>query len=162
MPDTRKPTSPAVLSMKREQATQRKQGAKDELDEGLEDTFPASDPISITRSSVPAGRADIDEAERVRAEPAASSSASTSEVARSPRHRPTLRSSAKNVGGEIVAVKPMSGKTKSPAAITPSSAGVATVQARGLLADIQDRVRESPLLAVGLVAAIAFVLGATR
>jgi hypothetical protein len=166
MPDNSKPTSPAVISMKREQATQREQGTKDELDKGLEDTFPASDPISITRSSVPAGRTDIDEAERVRTGPAPDSGASAPEVApprhRAPRHRSPLRSPAKNVIREIATVKPTAGRSKHAAAITPRSEHTAYEQAPGLLSDIKDRVRESPLLAVGIVAAIAFALGASR
>jgi hypothetical protein len=161
MPDNSKPTSPAVISMKREQATQREQGTKDELDKGLEDTFPASDPISITRSSVPAGRTDIDEAERVRTGPAPDSGASAPEVA-PPRHRSPLRSPAKNVIREIATVKPTAGRSKHAAAITPRSEHRAYEQAPGLLSDIKDRVRESPLLAVGIVAAIAFALGASR
>lgn len=47
--------SPAVRSLKREQ---RKQDAEDtesleeqELEEGLKDTFPASDPVSVTSTS---------------------------------------------------------------------------------------------------------------
>lgn len=43
--------SPAVKSLRKEQAEQSKQPAKsaeERLEEGLEDTFPASDPVSIT------------------------------------------------------------------------------------------------------------------
>ena len=45
--------SPAVKSLEREKSKQ-KQGAdlrEEELEEGLEDTFPASDPVSITSST---------------------------------------------------------------------------------------------------------------
>lgn len=50
--------SPAVESLKREQQGEKKQvSAKqaldDELEEGLEDTFPASDPVSVTSSTIP-------------------------------------------------------------------------------------------------------------
>lgn len=64
MPDPR--NSPAVQSMEIEQAEQREGAAKDGLDTGLEDSFPALDPISATHSAVPPGRADADEADRVR------------------------------------------------------------------------------------------------
>ena len=50
--DYKKPKreSPAVASLKREQKTQKKR--KDEqLVEGLEDTFPASDPVSVTSTT---------------------------------------------------------------------------------------------------------------
>ena len=49
--------SPAVKSLEREKRKQ-KQGAdkrEEELEEGLEDTFPASDPVSVTSSSISGG-----------------------------------------------------------------------------------------------------------
>ncbi len=49
--------SPAVKSLEREKRKQ-KHGAdkrEEELEEGLEDTFPASDPVSVTSSSIPGG-----------------------------------------------------------------------------------------------------------
>jgi hypothetical protein len=62
-----KPTSPAVRSLRKEQEAQRSKPGKDALEEGLEDSFPASDPVSHTVSSIPSGRADKDEAARVHA-----------------------------------------------------------------------------------------------
>lgn len=47
--------SPAVASLRREQKRQSKISANGELEEGLEDTFPASDPVSVTVSTVPGG-----------------------------------------------------------------------------------------------------------
>lgn len=44
--------SPAVASLKRERERQLK-NKEEELEEGLEDTFPASDPVSVTVSTVP-------------------------------------------------------------------------------------------------------------
>ncbi|TIX90674.1 hypothetical protein [Rhizobium sp. P44RR-XXIV] len=58
--------SPAVESMKQEQAEQRRKTAKGSLEKGLEDTFPASDPVSTTSPGIPSGRADADEADRVK------------------------------------------------------------------------------------------------
>ncbi len=49
--------SPAVKSLERERRGQaprtQKQETEDELEEALEDTFPASDPISMISSSIP-------------------------------------------------------------------------------------------------------------
>ncbi|TGQ33879.1 MULTISPECIES: hypothetical protein [unclassified Mesorhizobium] len=42
--------SPAVRSFEHEQ--RREASAEEELEEGLEDTFPASDPVSITGTSI--------------------------------------------------------------------------------------------------------------
>src|SRR4051812_28479147 len=64
MPDPKE--SPAVRSMEIEQESQRERASKGDLDTGLEDTFPASDPVSITSTAVPFGRVDGDEADRVR------------------------------------------------------------------------------------------------
>jgi len=58
--------SPAVESFKKEQAEQSKKAAKGDLNSALEDTFPASDPVSSTSTGIPAGRTDSDEAERVK------------------------------------------------------------------------------------------------
>ncbi len=59
MPDTdaaaRSDKSPAVASLNQEQAKDQ-DASEDELDEGLEDTFPASDPVSATNTAV-SGRA---------------------------------------------------------------------------------------------------------
>jgi hypothetical protein len=60
--------SPAVKSLQQERARQQEQAAKGELDTGLEDTFPASDPVSMTSTSIPSGRTDAEKAERVRVE----------------------------------------------------------------------------------------------
>jgi hypothetical protein len=43
--------SPAVRSLERE--NRAKTSAEEELEEGLEDTFPASDPVSVTEPTVP-------------------------------------------------------------------------------------------------------------
>jgi hypothetical protein len=48
--------SPAVKSLEREQAKQdRASDREQELEEGLEDTFPASDPVSVTSTAHPGG-----------------------------------------------------------------------------------------------------------
>lgn len=56
-------SSPAVESLRKEQ---RRKPAKSDLDEGLKETFPGSDPVSVTTTSIPAGRTDRKEASKVR------------------------------------------------------------------------------------------------
>lgn len=52
MADTaRNRDTPATRSLRAEQ--QRQADEPDELDEGLEDTFPASDPVSVTTTTTP-------------------------------------------------------------------------------------------------------------
>ncbi|WP_349436126.1 hypothetical protein [Pararhizobium sp. A13] len=48
--------SPAVLSLRSARSAHDRATLEEELDEGLEDTFPASDPVSATVSSIPSGR----------------------------------------------------------------------------------------------------------
>lgn len=67
MADDSKSSSPAVQAYELEKERQGQEEDKGDFDKGLEDTFPASDPVSHTITSVPAGRTDPKEAERVKA-----------------------------------------------------------------------------------------------
>lgn len=109
--------SPAAISLEREQARQRMKAVKGDLDTGLEDTFPASDPVSMTSTGIPAGRADADEAKRVHS---------------------------------------------SADAYTTDIAAVSRKDAAKLFGDVRELIRENPLTAAGIVAAVAFVWGATK
>ncbi|MGE7368147.1 hypothetical protein ACQKKX_03630 [Neorhizobium sp. NPDC001467] len=51
--------SEAVKSLQDEKSEQRRQETESELDEGLEDTFPASDPVSVTRPDKTANDRDL-------------------------------------------------------------------------------------------------------
>jgi len=61
MPEQPIPNTPkksaAVRSLEREQAEADRKGdlAEEELEEGLEDSFPASDPVSVTSPTVSGG-----------------------------------------------------------------------------------------------------------
>ncbi|MCV9966813.1 hypothetical protein OIU34_33700 [Pararhizobium sp. BT-229] len=112
MPDNAN-KSPAVESLKQGQARERGRSSKDELDKGLEDTFPASDPVSVTSTSIPSGRTDAEMAERVRVNP------------------------------------------------DPTAPGSDAAEPT-ILGDIRIMVRERPLAAAGIVAAVAYLWGASR
>lgn len=129
MPDPKE--SPAVVSMKKEQAEQSRRSRKGELEKGLEGTFPASDPVSVTRTAVPAGRTDVAEAERVRA---------------NDDEYPVSVEDAEPAGGSH------SGSDK-----VHTRADV-----RSMWRELDDKIRENPLSAVAIVAAVAFFWGATR
>lgn len=104
MPDIS--NSPAVQSLRSEQNEQRLDNTRTDLDTGLEDTFPASDPVSATHTAIPTG--------------------------------PALTKGAQDGFGRRR-------KTASQA-----------------VAHIEKVVRERPIAVVAVVAAIAFVFGATR
>jgi hypothetical protein len=56
--EKRKAQSPAVQSLKQEQDKAKTLSPDQELEKGLKDSFPASDPISVTSPSVTTGRVD--------------------------------------------------------------------------------------------------------
>lgn len=54
-------TSPAVKSLRKEQAEQRrddKLSAEEKLERGLKDSFPASDPIAVASATTKSGEPD--------------------------------------------------------------------------------------------------------
>lgn len=53
--------SPAVQSLKQEKARTKTLSPDEELEKGLEESFPASDPVSVTSPSVSTGRVDPDD-----------------------------------------------------------------------------------------------------
>jgi hypothetical protein len=54
--------SPAVVSLRSARSAGDTGTLEEQLDEGLVSSFPASDPVSVTVSSIPTGRADTDTA----------------------------------------------------------------------------------------------------
>ncbi|MCV9943190.1 hypothetical protein [Rhizobium sp. BT-175] len=159
--------SPAVQSMRNEQAEQRKQPRKGELDKAIEDTFPASDPVSATHTSIPAGRSDVEAAERVKREPDPSrldeefplvdqALRSSGETARPSEgydvDREEMRALQKEAGRMV----------ESASELASGTARLAKAEARTFVHDLEDRIRRQPLTAAAIVAGIAFVFGATR
>ncbi len=159
--------SPAVQSMRNEQAEQRKQPRKGELDKAIEDTFPASDPVSATHTSIPAGRSDIEAAERVKREPDPTrldeefplvdqALDSSGETARSSEGLDVDRE-------EMRALQKEAGRmAESASELASGTARLAKAEARTFVHDLEDRIRRQPLTAAAIVAGIAFVFGATR
>ncbi|MGY5810879.1 hypothetical protein ACXHXG_24675 [Rhizobium sp. LEGMi198b] len=143
MPDNSK-TSPAVESMKREQAAQRRRASKGQLQQGLEDTFPASDPVSVTHSDIPSGRADAEEAQRVKRQ---------ADFSASPDGRLTddqVRFGQRRSGDGRQGLFSHARSWRDPEAESPSTAG-------SMLDNFRERIRERPLLAVGAAAVVAYI-----
>ncbi|AGS21576.1 hypothetical protein NXC12_CH01805 [Rhizobium etli] len=159
--------SPAVQSLRKEQAEQRKQSRKGELDKAIEDTFPASDPVSATHTSIPVGRSDVEAAERVKREP--DPTALDQEY---PLVDQALRSTGQTARAsdrfdadreELRALQKEAGRiAESASELASGTARLAKAEARSFVQDIEDRIRRQPLTAAAIVAGIAFVYGATR
>lgn len=150
--------SPAVQSMRKEQAEQRKQGRKGNLDKGIEDTFPASDPVSATHTSIPAGRTDTEEAARVKREP---------DPTRLDDEYPLVDQALGSTGEasheEMRALQKEAGRmVESASELASGTARLAKAEANSFVRDLEDRIRRQPLTAAAIVAGIAFVFGATR
>ncbi|MEF0942656.1 hypothetical protein [Rhizobium sp. BR 362] len=122
--------------MKLEQAAQRRKANKGELEVGLENTFPASDPVSVTRSDIPSGRTDTDEAQRVKRQPDPSSNADA----------PLVGDKGGSAQGGFMSRE---GSQREGFSQSQSTAGT-------MLANFRERVRERPLLAVGVAALAAY------
>jgi hypothetical protein len=155
--------SPAVQSLRKEQAEQRKQSGKGELDRAIEDTFPASDPVSATHTSIPVGRSDVEAAERVKREP--DPTAIDQEYPLIDQALQTSHASDRLDADreELRALQKEAGRmAESASELASGTARLAKAEARSFVLDMEDRIRRQPLTAAAIVAAIAFVYGATR
>jgi len=151
MPDPK--DSPAVKSMRKEQSEQRRRARQGGLERGLEDTFPASDPVSVTHTAVATGRTDVEVAERVKSEADPYTTESNNS---SPRH-------SGSIGENIRSLRLDTNRlAESVSGVASDSVGVAKARVDSLLEDVKETVRHRPIAAVAVVAAIAFVFGATR
>ncbi|AXV18359.1 hypothetical protein CYG48_21750 (plasmid) [Neorhizobium sp. SOG26] len=147
--------SPAVVALEQEQAAQNRQPADAELDKGLKDTFPASDPVSTTRTSIPTGvgpaESNSDESPRVAEALAASGDTGS------------YAGSATEASEEVQALRREVARLRESAAeIGYASVRVAQSEAEVVLDDVRDRVRKRPLAAVGIAALIGYIWGLTR
>ncbi|MNS43412.1 hypothetical protein D3C71_906020 [compost metagenome] len=151
--------SPAVETVEQKQARQSREVGS-ELGDGLKATFPASDPVTATITSIPTGIAPspsnevgfgsdaplVDKALAATREPghidATPYASSRDELEALKAEVARLRESASEIGSATVRV--------------------AKAQASHVLVDLKERIRQKPLQAVGIASAIGFVWGMTR
>lgn len=134
---------------------------------GLEDTFPASDPVSATTTSIPAGRTDTDEAARIDG----GQSMATDDDDQHPLVDDALAAMGERTN-RLDSAAPSEGLRSlgrdagrvagSVGEIAEGGAHLAKAEVRGVWNDVEAKIRERPLTAVGIVAAIAYLWGATR
>lgn len=157
--------SPAVRSLKREQAARRKNPQKDELDTGLEDTFPASDPVSMTLTAVPAGRTDVEAAERTKSQPdldILDEEYPPMGAALGPRRTREGDEPIHPNRGQRVSRSEAARLLNSAAEFASGGVRPSRMEASRFLRGIEKQIRSRPLAAVGIVAALAYIWGATR
>jgi ElaB/YqjD/DUF883 family membrane-anchored ribosome-binding protein len=162
MPDPKK--SPAVQSMKIEQASQRERASKDDLETGLEDTFPASDPVSATHSSISGGRMDMDEAARISRKTAEDDGFRLVDEAL--QSTGEGRQTSERAGGGRTRVRALRRDAahiaETASEVVSGTKSLAKAQVRSVFRDVEDRIREQPIAAVAVVAVLAFMFGARR
>jgi len=141
------PVSPAVISLLNEQAEQTAK-RKTRLDKGLEDTFPASDPVSVTHTATATGsiaaEAEPRESEPLGLHPSNEPSASTDDHA---AELFAIRRDLENLRDRLRAT--ISG-----------SSGTSRATAGAIERRVEQIISERPLVAVGLATALSFILGA--
>jgi len=160
MPDPK--DSPAVRSMEREQATRRERESNEDLDDALADTFPASDPVSATSTGVPSGRANAEEANQVREQTNPDEEFPLVEQAlrstgeHHSKDRDEQNESLRSLRRDVDRLAGTAGE------VAAGATSLAKSEARGVVQDLEERIRAQPLKAVAVVAALAFIFGATR
>lgn len=141
------PVSPAVISLLNEQAEQTAK-RKTRLDKGLEDTFPASDPVSVTHTATATGsiaaEAEPHESEPLGLHPSNDPSASTNDHA---AELYAIRRDLENLRDRFRAT-------------TSDASGTARAKADAIERRVEQIISERPLVAVGLATAVSFILGA--
>lgn len=155
--------SPAVQLMREEQERQRSAASAGTLDKGLEATFPGSDPVSATITSIPAGRAETADA---------GSPARVAELAEDrdyPRVDAALESQSQidsevlDAGEEVRALRrDVARLRENLLEIAEGGVELMKAEARSAVRDAESRIRERPLTAVSIAALLGYVWGLTR
>jgi ElaB/YqjD/DUF883 family membrane-anchored ribosome-binding protein len=155
--------SPAVQSMREEQKQQRATASADTLDAGLEATFPASDPVSATITSIPTGSAETITRD------AAEGAADLAEDRDYPllddalQNRPPVRSEILNGSEEVRALRrDVARLRENLLEVVEGGVDLVKAEARSSVRDVEDRIRARPLAAVGIAAMLGYVWGLTR
>jgi ElaB/YqjD/DUF883 family membrane-anchored ribosome-binding protein len=161
MPDPKK--SPAVKSMRKEQERQRAVAAGGTLDKGLEATFPASDPVSATITSIPAGRAETGEARPSVGAAALADDVDYPLVDAALRTRTSSEPEVHDASEEVRALRrDVARLTENLSEVAQGGVDLMKAEARTVVRDVEDRIRERPLAAVGIAALLGYVWGLTR
>ncbi len=148
--------SPAVIALEQEQAAQNRLPGDAELDKGLKDTFPASDPVSTTHTSIPASVAPAPSSAERESPRVAEALAAIGTASFDARSTTEASEEVRAMRHEIARIR------ESAAEIGYASARVVRTEASVVLDDVRDRVRRKPLAAVGVAALVGYIWGLTR
>lgn len=158
------PVSPAVVSLISEQADQAFR-RKTQLDKGLEDTFPASDPVSVTQTATATGigstAAEPHPTEALGLHPLDETFPLVDDALKAVEERHFASSDV--YLDEVQAMRrDVAGLAHRIGALAGGAGRIARAEVDGLQHRLYRSVRDRPILTLGLVAAAAFVMGSTR
>lgn len=156
--------SPAVQSLSNERQEQQQQATENELERGLEDTFPASDPVSATHTAVLPKHASSEASERGSARHHVDAFEDrlpiTSDRRATTGDRVGDKGAAKTeVRALYRAARQVSRTDPAP---TARDASVPLPDGAGLLSEFKHRIRERPIATIVAAAVIGFACGMTR
>ena len=159
--------SPAVQSIRKEQKEQRKTKAVNELDKALEDTFPASDPISATHTAVSSKRVASDQKSesvpRSRVDRFEDDQPVKNKGSRAARTRSSQSADTRANRGEVRALYRAARQvTRSYPERSLIGDDAAASDSRAIAGEIQQRIREKPVASLLVAAAIGFVFALRR
>jgi ElaB/YqjD/DUF883 family membrane-anchored ribosome-binding protein len=147
-------TSPAVASLHEEQARQR--NGKEDLQKGLEDTFPASDPVSLTNTTTATSTSAPEEEQETEEAPKVDEALA---AVKARDDAPTTD----HAMDEIRALRSELGRiTESAQEALSASARITRSEIHSARSTVIRQVRKHPLQALGLAALAGYVWGMTR
>jgi hypothetical protein len=149
--------SPAVIALEQERAGQKAQNS-DALEAGLEATFPASDPVSSTVTSIPTGAALPPSADQV----AANETPLVDIALASVREHKDIAASV-SPEEELAALRSEVNRlSESVAEIGSASVRILRARSEDMLEDARDRIKAQPVRAVAVAMLAGFLFGAVR
>ncbi len=156
--------SPAVQSLSNEREEQQKQATKNELEKGLEDTFPASDPVSATHTAVLPKHAPSEAVEKGRARHHVD--AFEDRLPITSDRQATTGDGVSNKGAAKTEVRALYRAARQASRTDPATTArdpsVSLPDGAGLLSEVKHRIRERPLATIVAAAVIGFACAMTR
>lgn len=149
--------SPAVIALKQERAGKNVQ-TSDALEAGLEGTFPASDPVSSTVTSIPIGAALPPSTDQE-----AATEAPLVDIALASVRKHTDLAASTTPDEELAALRTEVNKLReSVAEIGSASVRVLRARSEDMLEDARDRIKAQPVRAVAVAMLFGFLFGAVH
>jgi ElaB/YqjD/DUF883 family membrane-anchored ribosome-binding protein len=150
--------SPAVQALENERARQGIERDDAALETGLKDSFPASDPVSVTSTAIPSGTPRSGQSSKSDdVTPLVDQALRSTEVSHS------LLEPSQDPSAELAALRrEISSLKQSVSQIGQASMRVAASEATEALDRFRDNVVARPLAAVGLAALAGYVWGLRR